>query len=466
MSMQYYTPSDDDTFAGDAMPFYHDGVFHLFYLHDRGHHKSLGGLGGHQWAHTSTTDLIHWEHHPLALAITEPWEGSICTGSPFFHAGTFYAFYATRRPDWTQHLGVATSGDGVTFTKHAPLASPSPRYSRVDYRDPFVFREPETGLFHMLVTSALAEPPLTGFGGCLAHLTSADLVHWKEQEPFFLSAYPGAPECPDLFEWNGWWYLIFSHGLVAHYRMARGPLGPWQRPAVDTFDGAMAAVMKTAPFGPDRRLGVAWVGTREDDVDRGNRQWGGALVVRELIQHPDGTLGVRFVPEMVPPTGPRLAPPAKALTGKALVSDSAITLTAPLGIEVAMFCGLPHNARTTLRVEPAGAHTFGLRLRGTGAFASGYDLRFSPLESTVSLGDVSLTLVRGLDRPFGLDIIAREDLLDVCIDAGTPGGQRCIINRLPQLAGDRLFFYAQDGPVTFSDIAVTPLSPPPPEVDI
>ncbi|MBN1246633.1 MAG: family 43 glycosylhydrolase, partial [Anaerolineae bacterium] len=408
--------------------------------------------------HASTTDLIHWEHHPLALAITEPWEGSICTGSAFFHAGTYYAFYATRRPDWTQHLGVATSSDGATFVKQSPLASPGPRYSRVDYRDPFVFRDPETELFHMLVTSALAEPPLHGYGGCLAHLTSADLGRWEVQEPFLLSSYPGAPECPDLFEWNGWWYLVFSHGLVAHYRMARGPLGPWQRPDVDTFDGAMAAVMKTAPFGPDRRLGVAWVGTREGDLDRGRRQWGGALVIRELIQHPNGTLGSRFVPELVPSTEPRLALSAQALTDHVLANGDAVALTASLGIEAAMLSGVPRDAHITLRIEPGGAHTFGLKLRGSGAFASGCDLRFSPAEARVSLGDVSLPLVRGLDRPFLLDIVTRGDLIDVCIDTRNPGGQRCLINRLPESAGDRLFLYAQDGPATFSQLAVRMIS--------
>ena len=452
--MQYYTPPEPDTFAGDAMPFYHDGAFHLFYLLDHGHHSSLGGLGGHQWAHATTTDLVHWEHHPLALAITEPWEGSICTGSAFYHAGTTYAFYATRRPDWTQHLGVATSCDGITFTKRPPLASPGPRFSPVDYRDPFVFRDPETGTFHMLVTSALAKPAVEGYGGCLAHLTSRDLEHWEVQEPFYESGYAGPPECPDLFAWNGWWYLLYSHGLVTHYRMARGPLGPWQRPVVDTLDGAMAAVIKTAPFGPQRRLGVAWVGTREGHLDRGARQWGGALVFRELTQHSDGTLGTRFVPEMVPSSDVKLELPMQPLTGHTIVATGSIALTASMGFEVAAFSDVPRDVHITLRIEPNGAHAFGLRLRGSGAFASGYDLRFDPHEATVSLADVSLPLVRGLDHPFQLDLVMIDDLIDVSVNTGHPEGERCLANRLPQLAGDLLFFYAQDGPVRFTDIAV------------
>jgi beta-fructofuranosidase len=60
--MQYFKPAGD-FFLGDCMPFAHEGIFHLFYLWDEGHHKGLGGLGGHQWTHATTTDLIHWEHH-------------------------------------------------------------------------------------------------------------------------------------------------------------------------------------------------------------------------------------------------------------------------------------------------------------------------------------------------------------------------------------------------------------------
>ena len=66
--MQYFKP-EGLFFAGDPMPFFHDGVFHLFWLLDENHHKGKGGLGGHQWAHSSSRDLIHCEQHPLALAI-------------------------------------------------------------------------------------------------------------------------------------------------------------------------------------------------------------------------------------------------------------------------------------------------------------------------------------------------------------------------------------------------------------
>jgi len=455
--MQYFKPAGASTFAGDAMPFTHDGIFHLIYLLDQGHHQDLSGLGGHQWAHATTTDLIHWEHHPLAIAITEPWEGSICTGSVFVHDGTFYAFYATRMRDWTQHLGLATSTDGIHFEKQAPnpLASPSCRYDPKHFRDPFVFQDPATNTFHMLVTSVLAEPELAGRGGCLAHLISSDLRTWEETEPFLITGYPGAPECADLFTWNDWTYLIFSHGLVAHYRMARTPLGPWLRPPIDTFDGPLAAVMKTAPFA-DRRIGVAWIGTREGDIDTGARQWGGNLILRELIQHVDGTLGISFVPEGSPTYGEPLDLPIDALTADVSGSAPAVRIGSSQGLAVAAVTGIPRTCRITMRVDPRGGGTrpapeFGLRLRSAGLFADGYDLKFRPHDATVTLEDAGLTQVHEIKRPFTLDIVTSEDIIDVCI-----AGQRCLINRLPERRGDHVFLYSHDGPVSFENIEVVP----------
>lgn len=450
MTLNYFKP-DDPFFVGDCMPFFHDGVFHLYYLLDENHHQALNGLGGHQWAHASTQDLIYWQHHPLALPITHEFEKSICTGSVFHHAGTFYAFYATRLADWRQHLSLAVSPDAIHFQKQSPnpLASPPADYSPLHFRDPRPFQDPETGLFHLLVTAMLAEPALSGRGGCLAHLTSPDLQTWTMQEPFLIPGYADAPECPDHFYWNGWYYLLFSNALTARYRMARSPLGPWLRPAVDTLDGSLSRVMKTAAFGADRRIGVAWIGTRTAHKDDGKPQWGGHLLFRELIQHEDGSLGSKFVPEMVaadaqePPLSLGLSSMAP---GKEV--DNAIRLRAWQSLQVMTFAGLPRNVHLKLRILPqAGSASFGLRVRGEGAFASGYDLTFQAPERLVRLHNETIYAVEGLDQPFGLELILKDDMIDVCIDE-----RRCIVNRCPELTGDRLFFFAHNAEVVFADI--------------
>ena len=291
---QLWSPRGFDTHVGDCMPFFHAGGFHLFYLLDRRNHQSKWGLGAHQWAHASTTDLVEWVHHPLAIGLTEEDEGSICTGSVFFHAGIFRAFYSVRMADPSASpLCAATSPDGIHFTKHPPFGYLTAPYRGQPARDPLVFREDATGIFHMLVTSSLVNPAVSECAGCLAHLVSHDLDHWEQREPFLATGYTGDPECPDYFYWRGWFYLLFSHQGIAHYRMSRDALGPWEKPAMDTFDGPEVMVMKTAAFTGDRRIGVGF-------VPRARGVYGGRVIFREIIQRANGELGTQWPAELMP----------------------------------------------------------------------------------------------------------------------------------------------------------------------
>lgn len=456
--MQYFKPNGEHAFAGDCMPFWHDGIFHLYYLADEDHHAALGGLGGHQWAHASSPDLVHWTHHELAIAITEPWEGSICTGSVLHDNGTYYGFYATRLRDRTQHLSLATSDDGVRFSKTMPnpLASPPSGYNAYHYRDPFVFRDTGSGLYHLLVTACLDDYPVYGRGGCLAHLTSADLSTWDVQAPFLLPGLPDVPECPDYFAWNGWYYLVFSVGGVARYRMSREPFGPWHRPASDTFDGSAACVMKTAAFGDERRIGAAWVGTRLGGSDQGPLQFGGHIVFREIVQNADGSLGTQFPAEMIPATGDTLSLRPVPVTDRTVTDCSRVQLMAEEGLEVAMLEEIPGDIRMTMVVRPApGSAVFGLSLRAAGDMKSGYDLRFLPLEGRVELFDRVLTGLKELRGTFTLEIMLTDDLIDVCIDQ-----RHCLVNRCPELHGERLFFFALNAVVSFDALEVRPLLTP------
>ena len=92
-SMQYWKPRGYNAWAGDCMPFFHDGTFHLFYLFDRHHHHSKWSQGAHQYAHASSKDLVHWEHHPLAVPIVQQWECSMGTCDCIWNDGVYHMFY-------------------------------------------------------------------------------------------------------------------------------------------------------------------------------------------------------------------------------------------------------------------------------------------------------------------------------------------------------------------------------------
>lgn len=445
---QYFLPKRP-FFIGDCMPFYRDGVFYLYYLIDENHHQGLGGLGGHQWALATTRDLVQWEDHGLVLPITEPWEGSICTGSTFYHNGTFYAFYATRMRDWTEHLSLATSGDGVDFQKNpqVPFVTLPPGYQPRHCRDPFVFWDEATARFHMLVTTALADFVPTQHGGCLLHLSSPDLQRWTaEERPFLTPGYPTVPECADWFEWNGRYYLIFSVGGVAHYRLADSPLGPWRKPVVDTLDGPMARVMKTAPYHDNRRIGVAFVISLEDERDNGRWLWAGNVLFRELVQRPDGTLGTKFVPEM----GGEGSHEGAEVRRDIVLDGRAAVAVATVGEDVG------GNGRLRLRIRWEGeTAVVGIILRAAADGSEGYTLRLDrgarrvdvrPAQSPVFDYQArhGIEAVAELEaEEVVLEVVVHEDLIDVCV-----GNGRCLINRFPEQRGTHLHLFCQDGYAT------------------
>lgn len=468
--MQYFRPPDP-YFVGDCMPFFHEGTFYLYWLQDEGHHQGKNGLGGHQWALSTSRDLVNWTQHGLVIGIDEEWECSICTGSTFYHEGVFYGFYATRKANGTEHLGLAISADGIHFRKKQPNPFASPRAGmEAAYRDPFVFRENATGLFHMLVSAHFKDYPLAGRGGFLEHLISSDLRNWKAVEPFLVPGLVGTPECSDYFEWNGWYYLIFSCSGVARYRMSRNPLGPWTCPPVDTFNGEMAAVMKTAAFTGDRRIGVSFLWGLKDPANSDNWCYAGNAVFQEILQRPDGTLQSRFVPEMTPQGGRPLAAKFEPVTGEVIgtvdakVGCESIDLTSPQSMATARMAAAPRDAHITLRMTPqTPTAAYGLTLRAPSRYESGAEIRLSPAARTIEVRSAAsgsmlstrqhtLNAVEGLDRTVTLEIVIKGDILDICIN-----GQRCLVNRVPTLTGESLFLFCQSGQVKFDSIVVRPL---------
>lgn len=444
--LQYWKPQGWNTSAGDAMPMFDGETFHVYFLFDRRHHKSKWGLGAHQWAHVASTDLIHWKQYPMALGITDESEGSICTGSVFCNNGKYYAFYATRKADRSEQLGVAISDDGIHFTKvlPTPFAEPQSPYRRGTNRDPFVFLDHTSGQYKMLVTAELGDPPLFHRGGALELLQSPDLKVWNPEPPFLVPDYASAqPECSDWFEWNDWYYLSFGQDGATRYRMSRSADGPWLTPAQDLLDDPQARVMKTAPFKKNRRIAAGFV------AEQG---FGGHLIFRELVQNQDGTLGTKFPDEMSLAAGDPIIRQAKPIAERTAVHDQSLTIRSVSGLGVIAMDEIPQNVKLVLVVRASSTTTaYGVTLRGTGHYQSGVELRLEPFRQRVSWRTAiakpfdddplaSIHQVAGLHQRISLEVVAIGSIFDVCINS-----QRTAIHRATGLHGDRLFLFVADG---------------------
>ena len=178
---------------------HHQGRYHLYYQYNPDGH----GHANMSWGHASSSDLVGWEHHPVALPCTdeeEIYSGSIVidrdgvsgygsSGSP-----ALLAFYTSlNRATRIQAQAVAYSLDGgFTWTPHA--GNPVLDRGSYHFRDPKVIRYagPAGEYWVMVAVEALDR-------GVLFY-RSDDLLSWS-----YLSEYgPAGPtggvwECPDLF---------------------------------------------------------------------------------------------------------------------------------------------------------------------------------------------------------------------------------------------------------------------------
>lgn len=215
-------------FVGDCMPYEKDGEYHVLYLKDRHHHGSKWGLGAHQWEHISTADFKKWKRHPMAVPITDPSEGSICTGSWIRNGDTEYLYYTVRKGRGIPApICRSVSKDGYHFEKDESFGfTVSDKYHAASARDPKVIKG-EDGLFHMFLTTSL----LSANKGCLAHYVSEDMESWQEAgEPIYIATDTAQPECPDYFKYNGRYYLVFSLRGRAHYMVSDRPFDGFREP--------------------------------------------------------------------------------------------------------------------------------------------------------------------------------------------------------------------------------------------
>jgi beta-fructofuranosidase len=277
--------------VGDAIPFAHDGEYHLFCL--------SAPSASSQWLHWRSRDLAAWQQLPAAVGPSRddaaaPDAGAAWTGSVIEHDGRFHLFYTGNNPAAAtpQTICRAISDDLVSFDKDPanPLLGPDQAtYAVADWRDPFVFYNADEQRFWMLIATRRAGGPRWR-GGCIALATSTDLTDWTlEPEPLYQPGDTYCTECPEMFQLGDTWYLVysrFSERAATVYRVADNPRGPWRQPDRDTLDGRRWYAAKSAPLqaDADARVFFGWVHERTGETDTGDWRWGGDLTCPRIVR--------------------------------------------------------------------------------------------------------------------------------------------------------------------------------------
>jgi sucrose-6-phosphate hydrolase SacC (GH32 family) len=325
----------EGTIFGDAIPFYWDGVYHVFYLRGPG------------WGHIASRDLVHWEERPHALAPasnrTAP-DGQDCwTGSIVHHEGTFHLFYTGKNsndPLGDQKVMHATSTDLDSWTKHPEhtfYADGEYYWSmpingneegklnahHTAFRDPEVFWNEGAQEWWMLLHAALPDGSLGAFS---CH-TSGNLIQWKPREPLYTYPLSVSGDCPNIFRMDGRWYIIAAD---YHYTLADAPGGPYREPMLP-YDCGDLRVPKTM-FDGTRRILVGWIRDRAGYSDAGAGGWGGIMSMpRVLYADSEGRLCQR-PPREVIESFSRLVPdiPQTLASGETLDTPPSYMLKADL----------------------------------------------------------------------------------------------------------------------------------------
>ena len=245
---------------------YHDNKYHLFYQH----YPHGGYWGPMHWGHAVSTDLIKWEHLPIAIYPDED-GGMIFSGSAVSDTENvsglgkdgkvpliaFYTRHAARRAGEEQ--SIAYSLDGVNFIKYEknPVI---PNPGLPDFRDPKMFWNPVRKCWSM----TLAATDKVFF------YASKDLLSWEKTGEFGTATdgnhAQGVWECTDMvpLEYKGKtiWLLIGSMTRVeGEYVGTQYFLGD--------FDGDK--FINPIPFGYAERLDSGWdnyAGVTYNNADR------------------------------------------------------------------------------------------------------------------------------------------------------------------------------------------------------
>ena len=345
-----------------------DGVFHLFYQH----HPGDTSWGPMHWGHATSTDLVSWEHRPIALAPDH--RGTIYSGSAVIDEGgtaalgdgALVALYTSHR-DGVEEQGLAWSLDGgTTFAKlPEPVLRPPP--GQADFRDPRVLRFGADGGHWVM---------LLAVGRAIWIHTSADLTTWTlTDEITGVFSEAGTWETPELipFDVDGAteWVLVASiwDGAPAGGSGVQAIAGEFDgsrfTPSGDAFwvdhGPSFYAPQAWRPEPDGRRIWIGWMANWHTVEDLPAGDWRGQMSIpRELrLRHTDDGprlaqapvselsryRGRSFVASPVDP-GRHLDRP---LPPEGLALDLLIRVRAGAGVEIRCDRG---GGRLTVEIDP------------------------------------------------------------------------------------------------------------------
>jgi len=413
----FYKP--DDAYTGDFIPFWKNGRFHLFYLKDWRNTEVYGE--GVPWFKITTDDFIHFDEcgEMIARGTKEEQDCAVYTGSVIEAMGKYHIFYTGhnghfvsdgRPAQGTMH---AVSDDLENWTKipKDTFYANAEKYEMHDFRDPFVYFDECTKRYNMLLVSRKKDSGYTA--GFTALYSSDDLKTWRDDGDFFDPSLYHTHECPDFFKMGDWWYLIYSEysdKSITRYVMKKDLDAPWIIPEDGAFDGRAYYAAKSYSDG-NRRYLFGWVATKSEQNDDNAWQWGGNLLVHEIFQRNDGTLGCRT------PNSVDCAWHAKEKAEETIILSNNSGKDEKLA-----FSGIGSAFRVDATIKfDMEACQFGMQFGQNFAEKCGYKYEFIPYERMLRFNSITSSIyTKDVTRPIDLESKTSVDISlivdnDICV---------------------------------------------------
>jgi beta-fructofuranosidase len=197
-------------------PIVFKGLYHLFYQHN----PYKARWGSIHWGHTTSPDLVHWQHQPIALAPSkEEGENHCFSGCCVDNNGTPTIIYTSIRKLTDVIHGARQCGAWALdanlvrwekFPENPIMTDFLHEGMKVrHWRDPFVWHDKNTEEpWHCVLGCELLSPKR----GAVLHYSSANLIQWQYRG--VLCEGDGATgqiwECPLFFPLGDHWVLIVS----------------------------------------------------------------------------------------------------------------------------------------------------------------------------------------------------------------------------------------------------------------
>ena len=300
-------------------PIYYRGRYHMFHQYN-----PKGAIWGNMnWAHASSSDMIYWQHEPIAISPTAGGFDSdgVFSGSAVMDGDVPTVIYTGVMPPlkpgdatlrdgvhtWREVQCLATSHDrDLQHWKKLPepvIAWPPPGLEVTGFRDPFVWREGQA--WYLALGSGIKNK-----GGMVLLYKSTDLRQWAYLHPLIEGSSNKKDtvnpvdkgemwECPDFFPLGGKHVLLISTEGKVRWKVGTYLDQRFTAEKEGVVDWGAYYAAKTMLDAHGNRILWGWIPETRPEAEHNAAGWAGAMALpRVLSLNSANELQMEVLPEV------------------------------------------------------------------------------------------------------------------------------------------------------------------------